>query len=393
MADSHDESAGLPPFNFKKAIAEMVQRNGSDLLLKVGRSPTVRVNGELATLGMQPLKPEDLKSLAEQIMTPRQVKEFSEKKEADFAIGVPGVGRFRTNIYQQRGTLAFAFRAIPYEVKTIRELELPPVLEEICLRPRGLVLVTGVTGSGKSTSLAAMINHVNQNRRVNVITIEDPIEFLHRDVKANISQREVGSDTLSFGSALRHVLRQDPDVILIGEVRDMETLDTALKAADTGHLVFSTLHTTDATQTINRVISFYPPHQHQEIRSLLSTALQAVVCLRLVPRADGKGRVPACEVLINSAAVADNIRDIEKALNIPDLIAEGTVSYGMQSFDQSLMRWSKDGAVSYESALFYSSNPSEFALRASGIDSASDRTFSDISEAGKSEDDASPFTP
>ena len=393
MADTHEESAGLAPFNFKKAIAEMVQRNGSDLLLKVGRSPTVRVNGELATLGIQPLKPEDLKSLAEQIMTPRQVKEFSEKKEADFAIGVPGVGRFRTNIYQQRGTLAFAFRAIPYEVKTIRELELPTVLEEICLRPRGLVLVTGVTGSGKSTALAAMINHVNQHRRVNVITIEDPIEFLHRDVKANISQREVGSDTLSFGSALRHVLRQDPDVILIGEIRDMETLDTALKAADTGHLVFSTLHTTDATQTINRVISFYPPHQHQEIRSLLSTALQAVICLRLVPRSDGKGRVPASEVLINSAAVADNIRDIEKALNIPDLIAEGTVSYGMQSFDQSLMRWYKEGAVSYESALFYSSNPSEFALRASGIDSASDRTFSEISGPGKNEDDASPFTP
>jgi twitching motility protein PilT len=371
-------AAPLPPFNFKQAIAYMVQRNGSDLLLKVGRQPTVRLNGELTTLEMQPLKPEDLKALAEQIMTPRQVKEFAEKKEADFAIGVPGVGRFRTNIYQQRGTLAFAFRAIPYEVKTIRELELPPVLEEIAVRARGLVLVTGVTGSGKSTSLAAMINHVNVNRRVNVITIEDPIEFLHRDVLANISQREVGSDTLSFGSALKHVLRQDPDVILIGEIRDMETLDTALKAADTGHLVFATLHTTDTTQTINRVISFYPPHQHQEIRSLLSTALQAVVSLRLVPRKDGKGRVPACEVLINTAAVADNIRDIEKQLNIPDLISEGSTAYGMQSFDQSLMKWYKDGVVSYDSALFYSTNPSEFALRASGIDSTSDRTFSDI---------------
>jgi twitching motility protein PilT len=373
-------AAALPSFNFKQAIAEMVRRNGSDLLLKVGRPPTVRVNGDLTSLEAAPLRPEDMKALAEQIMTPRQVKEFAEKKEADFAIGVPGVGRFRTNIYQQRGTLAFAFRAIPYEVKTIRELKLPPILEEIAIKPRGLVLVTGITGSGKSTALAAMINHVNQNRRVNVITIEDPIEFLHRDQKANISQREVGSDTLSFGSALRHVLRQDPDVILIGEVRDMETLDTALKAADTGHLVFSTLHTTDATQTINRVISFYPPHQHQEIRSLLSTALQAVVCLRLVPRKDGTGRVPAAEVLINSAAVADNIRDIEKALNIPDLIAEGTVSYGMQSFDQSLMKWYKDAVISYESALFFSSNPSEFALRASGIDSASDRTFSEIAK-------------
>jgi twitching motility protein PilT len=219
---------------------------------------------------------------------------------------------------------------------------------------------------------------VNQNRRVNVITIEDPIEFLHRDVMSNISQREVGSDTLSFASALRHVLRQDPDVILVGEIRDAETLDTALKAADTGHLVFSTLHTTDTTQTINRIISFYPPYQHQEIRMLLATALQAVVSLRLVPRADGRGRVPAAEVLINSAAVADNIRDIEKALNIPDLIAEGEVSYGMQSFDQSLMRWFKDGMIAYESALFYSSNPSEFALRVSGVDSASDRKFTEI---------------
>ncbi|MGH7704131.1 MAG: type IV pilus twitching motility protein PilT [Gemmatimonadales bacterium] len=379
MADPTVAAAPQTPFNFKQAISQMVQRNGSDLLLKVGRPPTVRINGELTSLEMQPLKPEDLKLLAEQIMTPRQVKEFAEKKEADFAIGVPGVGRFRTNIYQQRGTLAFAFRAIPYEVKTIRELQLPEVLEEIAIRPRGLILVTGVTGSGKSTTLAAMVNHVNQLQRVNIITIEDPIEFLHRDVMANISQREVGSDTLSFGTALRHVLRQDPDVILIGEIRDLETLDTALKAADTGHLVFSTLHTTDATQTINRVISFYPPHQHQEIRSLLSTALQAVVCLRLVPKKDGRGRVAAAEVLINTAAVADNIRDMEKALNIPDLIAEGTISYGMQSFDQSLMRWYKEGVVTYESALFYSSNPSEFALRASGVSSASDRTFSDIS--------------
>jgi twitching motility protein PilT len=377
-----DAPAAAAPFNFKQAISQMVQRNGSDLLLKVGRAPTVRLNGELVSLEVAPLKPEDLKLLAEQIMTPRQVKEFAERKEADFAIGVPGVGRFRTNIYQQRGTLAFAFRAIPYEVKTIRELYLPPVLEEIALRPRGLVLVTGITGSGKSTALAALINHVNQHRRANVITIEDPIEFLHRDHLANISQREVGTDTLSFGAALRHVLRQDPDIILVGEIRDMETLDTALKAADTGHLVFSTLHTTDATQTINRVISFYPPHQHQEIRSLLSTALQAVVSLRLVPRADGRGRVPAAEILINTAAVADNIRDIERALNIPDLIAEGTVSYGMQSFDQSLMKWYKDGAISYESALFYSSNPSEFALRVSGIDSASDRTFSEVTGTG-----------
>src|SRR5205814_2820256 len=334
------------------------------------RPATIRVNGELLSLESAPLKPEDLKLLAEQVMTPRQVKEFAEKKEADFAIGVPGVGRFRTNIYQQRGTLAFAFRAIPYEVKTIGELHLPPVMEEIALKPRGLILVTGITGSGKSTALAAMINHVNQNRRVNVISIEDPIEFLHRDVMSNISQREVGSDTLSFASALRHVLRQDPDVILVGEIRDMETLDTALKAADTGHLVFSTLHTTDATQSISRMLSFYPPHQQAEIRSLLATALAAVVSLRLVPRADGRGRVPAAEVLINTAAVADNIRDLSKQLNIPDLIAEGSVQYGMQSFDQSLFHWYSQGVISYEGAIFYATNPSEFALKVSAVDSS-----------------------
>ncbi|MEO6068369.1 MAG: type IV pilus twitching motility protein PilT [Gemmatimonadota bacterium] len=371
-----------PVFNFKAAISQMVQRGGSDLLLKVGRPPTIRLNGDLMPLEMPPMKPEELKTLAEQIMTPRQVKEFAERKEADFAIGVPGVGRFRTNVYQQRGTLAFAFRAIPYEVKTVRELKLPEILEELSVKPRGLILVTGVTGSGKSTALAAMVNHINTTERVNIITIEDPIEFLHRDQQSNISQREVGTDTLSFGSALKSVLRQDPDVILIGEIRDKETLDTALKAADTGHLVFSTLHTTDATQTISRVISFYPPHEHAEVRSLLSTALAAVVCLRLVPKKDGTGRVPMCEVLINTAAVADNIRDMEKALAIPDLIAEGTVSYGMQSFDQSLMQWYQQGAVSYESALFYASNPNEFALRASGIGSSSDRTFANDAGTG-----------
>ena len=371
------EVASASPFNFKAAITEMVRLGGSDLHLKVGRPPTVRVTGDLAQLQQQPLKPEDLKSLAEQIMTPRQVKEFADHKEADFAIGVPGVGRFRTNVFQQRGTLAFVFRSIPYEIKTIDELRLPKVLEKLCLRPRGLILVTGVTGSGKSTALAAMIHHINQSRPCNIITIEDPIEFLHRDGQANLSQREVGTDTLSFETALRHVLRQDPDVILIGEIRDKITLDTAMKAADTGHLVFSTLHTTDATQTINRVISFFPPHEHDAVRHLLSTALEGVISLRLVPTKDGKGRVPACEVLISTAAVKDNIRDTEKAMNIPDLIREGTIQYGMQSFDQSLMHWYREGAISYESALFYSTNPSEFALKISGIEGTSDRTFAD----------------
>jgi twitching motility protein PilT len=264
------------------------------------------------------------------------------------------------------------------------------VLEEIALRPRGLVLVTGVTGSGKSTALAAMINHINTNRRVNIITIEDPIEFLHRDNLANISQREVGNDTLSFNAALRHVLRQAPDVILIGEIRDMETLDTALKAADTGHLVFSTLHTTDATQTLTRVISFFPPHQHDEIRHLLSTALHTIVSLRLVPRRDGQGRVPAAEVLINTAAVQENMRDLTKSLSIPDLIAQGSVQYGMQSFDQSLMYWYQQGVVSYESAIFYATNPSEFALKVSGVDSGDSKAFGGSTAAAGLHGDITP---
>jgi twitching motility protein PilT len=362
-------------FNFKDVLQQLVQRGASDLHLKVGRPPTLRLHGELVPLDHPPLKPEDLKGLAEQLMTPRQVKEFTDNKECDFAIGVPGIGRFRCNVYQQRGSLCYAMRSIPYQAKTLEELNLPKVLADIALRPRGLVLVTGVTGSGKSTALAAMIQHLNEHRKANVITIEDPIEFLHRDINCNINQREVGTDTATFGQALRRVLRQDPDVILIGEIRDLETLDTALKAADTGHLVFSTLHTTDATQTINRVLSFYPPHQQAEVRFSLASALQAVVSLRLVPRADKPGRVPACEILVNTQTVRDQIRDVDKSLNIPDLIKEGTAQYGMQSFDQALMAYYSQGIISYENAVFYATSPSEFALRVQGVAGTSDTSW------------------
>ena len=362
-------------FNFKQVLQQLVQLNASDLHLKVGRPPTVRLNGDLHALEFPPLKPEDLKTLAEQLMNPKQVKQFTDEKECDFAIGVPGIGRFRVNLYQQRGSLCYAMRAIPYQARTLEELQLPKVLEEIALKARGLILVTGVTGSGKSTALAAMIQHINEHHKANVITIEDPIEFLHRDINCHINQREVGTDTANFAQALRRVLRQDPDVILIGEIRDLDTLDAALKAADTGHLVFSTLHTMDATQTIQRVLSFYPPHQQAEVRFSLANALQAVVSLRLVPRADKPGRVPATEVLINTAAVRDQIRDMEKALNIPDLIKEGTVQYGMQSFDQSLMQWYSKGVISYESALFYATSPAEFALRVQGVAGTSDQSW------------------
>jgi twitching motility protein PilT len=368
-------AAPASQFNFKAILQEMIRNNASDLHLKVGRPPTLRVQGALAPMVHAAMRPEDLKSLAEQVMTPRQVKEFAENKEADFAIGVPGIGRFRVNVYQQRGTIAYALRSIPYQTSTVEELNLPKIINEVAMRPRGLVLVTGITGSGKSTALAAIIQHINEMRRANVITIEDPIEFLHRDINCHINQREVGTDTGSFSQALRRVLRQDPDVILLGEIRDLDTLDTALKAADTGHLVFSTLHTTDATQTINRVLSFYPPHQQAEVRFSLSSALAAVISLRLVPRKDKAGRVPACEVLINTAAVRDNIRDMTRSLNIPDLIKEGTVQYGMQSFDQSLMMWYTKGIISYENAVFYATNPSEFALRIQGVASSSDTSW------------------
>jgi twitching motility protein PilT len=368
-------SASGSGFNFKDVLQQLVQRNASDLHLKVGRSPTLRLHGELVPLDLPALKPEDLKGLAEQLMTPRQVKEFTDNKECDFAIGVPGIGRFRCNVYQQRGSLCYAMRSIPYQARTLKELNLPAVLEEVALRPRGLILVTGITGSGKSTALAAMIQHINEHRKANIITIEDPIEFLHRDINCNINQREVGTDTATFGQALRRVLRQDPDVILIGEIRDLETLDTALKAADTGHLVFSTLHTTDATQTINRVLSFYPPHQQSEVRFSLASALQAVISLRLVPRSDKPGRVPACEVLINTQTVRDQIRDTEKTLNIPDLIKEGAVQYGMQSFDQALMALYSQAIISYDSAVFFATSPSEFALRVQGVAGTSDNSW------------------
>ena len=371
-APSEAAPAGL---DLKGALQRMVREGASDLHLKVGRPPTLRLHGDLVPLAMPAMRPEELRTLAEQLLPPAQLREFVEMREADFAINVPGIGRFRVNVYQQKGTVAFAMRAIAHAAVSIRDLNLPPVLEQIALTPRGLVLVTGVTGSGKSTALAAMVQHINDRRAANIITIEDPIEYVHRDVQSHINQREVGTDTATFAQALRRVLRQDPDVIMIGEIRDLETLDVALKAAGTGHLVFSTLHTTDATLSINRVLSFYPPHQQNEVRFALANALAAVVSLRLVPRSDRPGRVPACEVLVNTEAVRDQIRDMSATLNIPDLIKEGSVAYGMQSFDQSLMEWYSKDVISYENAIFNATNPAEFALRIQGVNGASDASW------------------
>ena len=373
-------TAGGPAFDYKSVLQHMIQANASDLHLKVGRPPTLRVDGHMVSLDLPPLRQEDLRSLAEQIMAPKNIKEFSENKESDFALAVPGIGRFRVNAYQQRGTIAYALRTVPFQAKTIAELNLPEVCERIALMPRGLILVTGITGSGKSTALASMLHYINQNRHANIITIEDPIEFLHRDIKSSINQREVGTDTNSFPQALRRVLRQDPDILLVGEIRDIDTLDTALKAAETGHLVFSSLHTTDATQTINRILSFYPPHQQTEVRYMLSTALRAIISLRLVRRADKKGRVPAAEVLVNTEAVRDQMRDMSNSMNIPQLIREGAVPYGMQSFDQSLMNWYQKGIITYDDALFAATNPAEFSLRAQGIGSASDTSWDTVKQ-------------
>ncbi|MDQ3388925.1 MAG: PilT/PilU family type 4a pilus ATPase [Gemmatimonadota bacterium] len=365
-------------FVLREALEEMVRRGASDLHLKAGRAPVLRVDGELSNTALGALHPHDLKRCAERLLNPRQRELLDERKEIDFAIGVQGLGRFRINIFQQRGTLGFAFRLIPFEVPALQDLGLPEILQEIALAPRGLVLVTGITGSGKSTALASMIRHLNERKAVNVVTVEDPIEFLHRDISAIVSQREVGTDTHSFHDALRHVLRQDPDVILLGEIRDRASMETVLKAADTGHLVLSTLHTTDAAQTIGRIISFFPPHQHSEIRGMLAVALRAVISLRLIPSADGRGRVPAAEVLVNTASIADQIRVPDQAQTIPQLIAEGRIQYGMQTFDQSLMDLYRRDRISLDWAMHYASNPSEFSLRVSGVEAGSDAGWTGI---------------
>ena len=356
----------------KAYLEEVVKRAASDLHIKVGTCPTIRVDGELEPLDAPPPTIDEVQTASDQILTPKQKKEFEETSEVDFAFGVPGLARFRANFYRQRGSAAMVFRLIPFDPPKVSELNLPTVVEDLALKPRGLVLVTGTVGSGKSTTLAAMIRAINDSLRRNIITVEDPIEFLHRDNKSMISQREVGSDTETFSAALRHILRQDPDVILIGEIRDQATMSIALTAANTGHLVFSTLHTTDAPQAVNRVISFFPPHQHQEIRFLLATSLQAIVSLRLVPRADETGRVPATEVMIATETVKEYLVDTAKIPLIKTVIEESVTEYGMQSFDQSLLSWYNQGAITLEEALHNASSPNALEIRAKGIESGSD---------------------
>jgi twitching motility protein PilT len=361
--------------NVKRVLQKVVEMKASDLHVKVGTKPVARVNGALVTIDEPAPSQADLETVVNQILTPKQKRVFEDTKEVDFAFGVTGLARFRTNFYQQRGTTAMVFRQVPATVPAFEDLNLPTVIEEVAARPRGLVLVCGTVGSGKSTTLAAMIDVINRRESRNIITIEDPVEFLFRDKKSSISQREVGLDTESFHEGLRHILRQDPDVIMIGEIRDAETMRTALMAADTGHLVFSTLHTIDASQTVNRIISFFPPHQHDEIRFLLAGTLQAVIALRLVPRADGDGRMPAAEVMLVTATIREYLRDPEKTTLISSAIADGVSQYGMQTFDLSLMRFYTEGKFSMENALRYATYPSEFELRIKGIHESSDESW------------------
>jgi twitching motility protein PilT len=350
-----------------------VDNGASDLHIKVGSYPMMRVRGQLAAASEDKrLDHEDVVAISAAVMSTAQRQKFKEAQEVDLAYSVPGLGRFRCNIFQQRGTVGLVLRVIPMQIRTIEELGLPPVLNKIGTEERGLVLVTGTTGSGKSTTLAAMIDHVNNSRCSHVMTVEDPIEFLHRDSRSIVNQREVAVDTRSFAQALRSALRQDPDVILVGEMRDFETIETALLAAETGHLVFSTLHTLDATETINRIIAVYPPHQQKQVRLQLAAVLKAVISQRLIPRNDHRGRVPAVEVLINTAFIRDCIVDKEKTHLIHGAIAVGTSQYGMQTFDQSIFGLFQQGFISLDEALRWASNIDEFKLKVQGISTTGD---------------------
>jgi len=349
------------------------ERKASDLHLKVGSYPVIRVSGHLMALSeLSRLTQEDTIAMAFSIMSGRQKQKFKDHFEIDLAYSVPGLGRFRVNIFQQRGTVGLVLRVIPSKILTIEELMLPPVLKTIADERRGLILVTGTTGSGKSTSLAAMIDYINTTRTEHIMTIEDPIEFLHRDKKSLVNQREVEVDTKGFATALRSALRQDPDVILVGEMRDYETIETALSAAETGHLVLSTLHTLDATETINRIISVFPPHQQKQIRLQMAAVLKAAVSMRLLPRTDGTGRVPAVEVMRATNFIRDCIENKDKTKMIHDAIAQGTSQYGMQTFDQSIYQLYKRDLITMEEALRRASNPDEFKLKLAGIESTAD---------------------
>jgi twitching motility protein PilT len=364
--------------SLKKMLTEVVNAKASDLHLRVGLRPTLRIDGVLKQIDPDPLTSEDVNKIMQQMLNEQQLERYRQQSELDIALSVSKLGRFRINFYRQRGTSGIAIRAVNTVIPSFEELNLPPVLKNLADSRRGLIIVTGTTGSGKSTTLAAMINYINNSRTDNILTIEDPIEYVYRDKKSIISQREIGGDTESFATALRHAFRQDPDVILIGEIRDKETMSIALTAADTGHLVLTTLHTLNAVETISRIISFFPPHQHLQIRLLLASTLKSIICQRLLPRVDGPGRVPAVEILVSTGAVKEYVVDPMKNSLIPELIESGNIQYGMQTFDQSIMQLYRNGIISYKEALAQTTNPDDFDLRVRGIVSTSDKGWTEF---------------
>jgi twitching motility protein PilT len=372
------------PIKIDDLLRNATAHGASDLHIKAGSFPVMRVDGELRPILNAPrLSQEDTLDMAFSMMSNRQKQRFKEFSEADIAYGLAGVGRFRANVFQQRGSVSIVLRVIPDRVRAISELGLPPVIERIADEHRGLIVVTGATGSGKSSTLASMIDYINATRGGHIITIEDPIEFLHRDRKSFISQREVDVDTRSFAEALRGALRQDPDVILVGEMRDFETIETALTAAETGHLVLSTLHTLDATETITRIVSSFPPHQQKSVRLQLAGILRAVISMRLVRAQNGTGRVPACEVMVSTALIREYIAHEEKTPLIRDAIAAGTSQYGMQTFDQSLFNLHQSGLITMEEALRGASNPDEFRMKVAGICTTGDAKDDIVSMSNK----------
>ncbi len=378
MANSAD---GL---NIDTLLRTACENKASDLHLKVGNYPYLRVDGELRALTQYTrISSEDMLNMAFSMMTNRQKQKFKENAELDMAYGVAGLGRFRVNVFQQRGNVGMVLRVIPTKIRTLEELLLPRVIDKICQESRGMVLVTGTTGSGKSTTLAAMVDRINTTRTDHIITIEDPIEFLHRDKKGFVNQREVEVDTSSFGAALRAALRQDPDVILVGEMRDLETIQTALLAAETGHLVFSTLHTMDATETIQRTIAVFPPPEQKQIRLQLASTLRGIISQRLVRKADGIGRAPAVEVLVATEYIRDCIINPDKTRLIRDAISAGVSQYGMQTFDQSLYDLYSQGLITLEAALGNSTNPDEFKLRIAGISNTADAAREEMERASQ----------
>ncbi|MHB8282653.1 MAG: type IV pilus twitching motility protein PilT [bacterium] len=375
MSDNQSELTDLSvsPLTFIEEVLKLsVDKKASDIHFKVNSVPIFRIDGELVLqrdFGV--LSKEVIEKIAFSMMDKYQIKVFQENKDVDLAYSLTNVGRFRVNIFSQRNSLSIAMRYIPFSVPSIDTLSLPNIVKSVALKERGLILVTGITGSGKSTTLASMLNYINANKSVHIITIEDPIEYLHKDIKSIVNQREIGMDVYSFSHGLREALRQDPDVVLVGEMRDLETIETAITAAETGHLVMSTLHTLDAQETINRIIAVFPPYQQKQIRIQLSSVMTAVISQRLIQRADKQGRLPAAEILIGTETIKDCILNEDKTSGIRDYIKAGSTQYGMQTFDQSLYGFYKNNLITYEDALAESTSPNDLALLISGVDSAS----------------------